>query len=365
METRIRADEVVILEGPARIRVVEGSVSSLGALVEELEVPPTKSIPLRAVEDSLIEVLEGRIGPGDIDIPESWTRALDAVVSDDVERIAVVGGVDTGKSGLTTFLLNGLLERGYRTGVIDTDIGQSDIGPPTTLGLSIPKDPYPLLTMLVPEALYFVGLTSPRGLLHRVVQGLDTLLGQALERGVEKVILNPTGWSHGYGLYQLKNVKLSLYRPDLVIAFSHEEDVISFLSRRYRVVAVEPPPSLKPRDQAMRTEYRNWLYRRYLSGGETVEVDMDEVEVLGYPLRSLMERWGGDLRGILGAYTTGEGLVNALFTVSDASGERLRLYLTGDAWGIPTLGLLRLDPETFCEHGWVEELIGIVLDPES
>lgn len=365
METRIRAGEVVILEGPARIRVLDGSVSSLGAPVEELEVPPTKSLPLRAVEDSLVEVLMGRIGPGDLDIPDSWVEALEAVASEDVERIAVVGGVDTGKSGLTTYLLNGLLERGFRTGVIDTDIGQSDIGPPTTLGLAIPDDQYPLLTMLAPEALYFVGLTSPRGLIHRVVQGLDTLLDQALEKGVEKVILNPTGWSHGYGLYQLKNVKLSLYRPDLVIVFSHEEDVISFLPRRYRVVAVEQPPSLKPRDHAMRTEYRNWLYRRYLSGGEAVEVAMDEVEVLGYPLRSLMDRWGGDLRGILGAYTTGEGLVNALFIVSDVAGDRLRLYLSGDAWGIPTLGLLRLDPETLTELGWVEDLMGIVLDPES
>jgi len=134
MEARIRAGEVFYVEGPARIRVLDGRVTSLGAEVGELEVPPTKSIPLRALDESLVEVLEG---------------------------------VDTGKSGLTTYLMNRLLGEGFRVGVIDTDIGQSDIGPPTTMGLALPDREYPLLTMLRPQALYFVGLTSPR-LLRRV-----------------------------------------------------------------------------------------------------------------------------------------------------------------------------------------------------
>jgi len=46
-------------------------------------------------------------------------------------------------------------------------------------------------------------------------------------------------------------------------------------------------------------------------------------------------------------------------------GERLRISLSGEAWGIPTLGLLRLDPEALVEVGWAEDLIPLVLEPGS
>jgi len=57
----------------------------------------------------------------------------------------------------------------------------------------------------------------------------------------------------------------------------------------------------------MRTEYRNWLYRRYLSGGVDVEVDTRDVEVLGHPLPKIMDVWSGTPTGLVGAYLTGGG----------------------------------------------------------
>src|SRR5918999_822328 len=56
-------------------------------------------------------------------------RALDVAVT------MVIGEGDTGKTTLVTALANALVERGFRVAVLDADLGQSEIGPPTTIGL--------------------------------------------------------------------------------------------------------------------------------------------------------------------------------------------------------------------------------------
>ena len=46
----------------------------------------------------------------------------------------VVGASDTGKTTLTAYLAGALAARGETVAVVDADVGQSEIGPPTTVG---------------------------------------------------------------------------------------------------------------------------------------------------------------------------------------------------------------------------------------
>ena len=67
-----------------------------------------------------------------IDLPAA---ALDAATAARVTL--VIGVVDAGKTTLVTRLAAALASPGDLVGVVDADLGQSDIGPPTTVGLGL------------------------------------------------------------------------------------------------------------------------------------------------------------------------------------------------------------------------------------
>src|SRR3989442_7161458 len=69
-------------------------------------------------------------------------RALEAAARARVTLI--LGTSDTGKTSLTARLAGALAARGERVAVVDADVGQSEIGPPTTVGLGhVPAAPAP------------------------------------------------------------------------------------------------------------------------------------------------------------------------------------------------------------------------------
>ncbi|RMD57850.1 MAG: hypothetical protein D6828_03285, partial [Nitrospirae bacterium] len=103
--------------------------------------------------------------------------------------IFLLGGVDTGKTFLCRYLLYEFQRRGRYVALLDTDPGQSIVGPPATEGVFIPKryayinrDELPLLK---PNYMTFVGSTSPVGHLLQCVVGARKLLDRTLYRGVE------------------------------------------------------------------------------------------------------------------------------------------------------------------------------------
>ena len=70
--------------------------------------------------------------------PNEWYALLDALEKE--KGIAIIlGATDTGKSTLAKFLIFNLCKRGLKVALVDADIGQSFLGPPTTIGFSIFK----------------------------------------------------------------------------------------------------------------------------------------------------------------------------------------------------------------------------------
>ena len=82
--------------------------------------------------------------------PEETSRVLDRVA----ERggtVLLLGATDTGKSVLARELLNRGVRAGKSVALVDADIGQSDIGPPATIGLGIPDAPVTDLAQVPPR----------------------------------------------------------------------------------------------------------------------------------------------------------------------------------------------------------------------
>ena len=147
-------------------------------------------------------------GPG-------WEVALERAARS--RLTLVVGDVDTGKTSLATLLANGLLARGFRVGVVDADLGQSEIGPPTTIGLGRVTRVLACLGDAGVAGLSFVGSMSPQGHVGATVAGTRQMADRAAAAGLERVVVDTSGLIGGELGRILKRRKIELLDPDLVI----------------------------------------------------------------------------------------------------------------------------------------------------
>src|ERR671930_1831879 len=130
-----------------------------------------------------------------LDIPPAWAWSADQIMQHRWRKILVLDAVDRGKSTYCRFLIRRCLETSQRVAVIDTDVGQKDIGPPATLTLGYPEVAQSLAEVS-PVAWYFIGATSPAGHLLPMIVGLRHLLD--INRAA-CIIMNTTGLIHGPG----------------------------------------------------------------------------------------------------------------------------------------------------------------------
>jgi polynucleotide 5'-hydroxyl-kinase GRC3/NOL9 len=141
------------------------------------------------------------------------------------ERILmVIGSRDTGKTTMIKDLANALFERGYSVGVIDADVGQSDIGPPTTIGLGTVETVLAKLSDVVLRHFYFVGSISPKGHILSMVIGVRKMLDKALELGLQKILIDTTGLVDGQMGRVLKEHKIAAVNPDVIVCLQANQE---------------------------------------------------------------------------------------------------------------------------------------------
>jgi len=225
----LTAGSHMLVKGLARIRPLRGVVEVFGAPVKagaNVVVPRGRQVPLTAAEDSQIEVYGGEgadVREIDYDpIPEDWRRAAEEASGSKV--VMVLGDVDVGKSGFTLYLANMLIRKGLRAAIVDPDIGQSDVGPPCTIGMALLDEPRPTYWDLPLTDAYFVGDKTPTGHLLPMVVGTKRLVDKAVSMGAAAVIINTTGMVYGGVAYALKRYKVEAIRPDVIVAIQRVQD---------------------------------------------------------------------------------------------------------------------------------------------
>ena len=114
--------------------------------------------------------------------------ALDAAARSRVT--VVIGESDTGKTSLVAALANALFSRDATVAIVDADIGQSEIGPPTTVGLGRVTRQLGRPADAEVVVLRFVGATSAARDLRATVQATGQLVDRARALGFERA---PTG----------------------------------------------------------------------------------------------------------------------------------------------------------------------------
>lgn len=164
--------------------------------------------------------------------------------------VLLIGGMDTGKSTLAVAIARKALAAGRSVALVDADIGNSTIGPPTCVGLKLLRTEMDLDDRSTADRLHFVGGISPdRLVLQQVIA--TTALAQAGALEAELVIVDTTGTISGVIGQTLKYHKVELIRPDLVVALQRGgelEPVIGMLRRFFAtdVLALPADPDVLP-----------------------------------------------------------------------------------------------------------------------
>jgi polynucleotide 5'-hydroxyl-kinase GRC3/NOL9 len=251
-------------------------------------------------------------------VEPGWDSALDRAARS--RLTLVVGDVDTGKTCLATFLANGLLARGFRVGVVDADLGQSEIGPPTTIGLGHVTRALTRLGDAEAVGLSFVGSTSPRGHVAVTVEATYRMAARAFALGLERVVVDTCGLIEGPLGTILKRHKIERLCPDLVIGLERHGECESILAwcagapRRPEIARLSVGAHVRRRSALERRRHREQAIGAYFQ-----DATPRQLAVSGLALRGV-----GDGAGSMSPGRP-DDLEGTLVGLDDACGDTLGL----------------------------------------
>ncbi len=293
MKQSVEKGKTLLVDGPACIKLCSGAMRAFGAQIkigEHIIVRVGKRIPFEATEDSQIEMLLGNSASflliDEDPIPQSWKEAVSTMLSSNkgAETIMVLGGIDSGKTSFCNYLANTALSLGRSVSLIDGDLGQSDVGPPGTVGLSIIKKPIVDPFNLKPDHVIFIGVTSPYTAVKSIIESLVDLKAKAIDLGSNFVIINTDGWVEGAGAVEYKLNLIRMVKPDFIVAIqgnSELKPIIGSLSGLEEVLIIDVPKNIKKRDRETRKIIRESSYKKYLKDGKIRSYPLSWITVDG------------------------------------------------------------------------------------
>jgi polynucleotide 5'-hydroxyl-kinase GRC3/NOL9 len=213
------------------------------------------------------------------------------------ESILVTGPTDAGKTTLSTCIMNQAINRGLRPAIIDADVGQGDLGPPTAIGCGVVQSQILDLRDVLPKYFEFVGNTNPAGY-HRLISRLVRRLFNRLkkEKGdsgkVHLIVINTDGYVTGDGLSG-KIAIANKIKPDVIICLGENASnfcvhiATNLWSEKIPVLlkASSPPatyPILKSRHE--RERKRIYQFQRYITdfgiSGKGKSFSLEKIKVV-------------------------------------------------------------------------------------
>lgn len=202
--------------------------------------------------------------------------------------VVLLGATDTGKSTLAAVIAEHLRSGGAAVQVVDTDIGQSDLGAPGTIGWTRVDRPVERLTDLEPAGGFFVGATSPPGVEAYFLAGCCRVVGRARASG-GWVVVDTTGLVHGSYGRQLKGAKLEALCPQHIVAVQRSREVEHLLvgwERRAKVWRLEVGAAVQVRNREARVAARRRAYLRAWEGGDVRRFNLEAISCLRTRYRS-------------------------------------------------------------------------------
>jgi len=217
--------------------------------------------------------------------PDEWYALLDALEKE--KGIAIIlGATDTGKSTLAKFLIFNLCKRELKVALVDADIGQSFLGPPTTIGFSIFKSDPTWELILSPPEIFFVGSTTPEGCFPIHLKGTKRMADKAHSSEADVIIVDTTGFILGEAGKELKRRKIDLLSPRFLIALQKSDEVEHVLNhykenplrKTHRLPLSE---KVRPKSMEERRTNRTNKFQEYFKHAIIQESAIENIQIEG------------------------------------------------------------------------------------
>lgn len=181
----------------------------------------------------------------------------------------LIGGLDTGKTTLAMQAIRNAVRSGHTGVLVDADVGRTSVGPPACVGMRVFRDQADLEEVDKPEALHFVGTTTPARLVLQQVVATAAMVERARNAG-EVVIIDTTAVVTGVSGETLKYHKTELCRPDRIVALQRGEEMEPLVGMLRRFLDVEvstapTDPAVDPMPPDVRAKRRADAFRRALA----------------------------------------------------------------------------------------------------
>ena len=200
--------------------------------------------------------------------------------------VLVIGATDVGKSTFCRFLTERGVTSGLRVGFVDADVGQSQIGPPTTIGLEVfaPNGSPEHLEGIdgKPDALYFVGWASPERHLLQCVAGTRLMVDAALKSGADFIVVDTTGYIEGDTAVVLKQQKIELVRPTHLICLHRSRELEAIVApfegdETIQIHRLLPHRNVTSKSDEFRRKYRESSFTHYFSDCVQETLPFDQI----------------------------------------------------------------------------------------
>ena len=239
--------------------------------------------------------------------PKEWYTLLD-VLKEEKGIAILLGATDTGKSALAQFLIFNLCQRGLKVALVDADIGQSFLGPPATISLSVFKSDPNWQLVLSPPEIFFVGSITPEENFPIHLKGVKRMVDKAASHGVDVILVDTTGFVLGEKGIELKRRKLDLLSPRFVLALQKSDELEPILEHYKentlpRILRLPLSEQVRPRSMEERRTYRTDKFQEYFKHSAVQELALEGFQIEGEVLdpngETLPLDWALRINGLL------------------------------------------------------------------
>jgi polynucleotide 5'-hydroxyl-kinase GRC3/NOL9 len=225
--------ETILIKGPTLLKV-RGECEILGVKFKNTFIlyNNNKYLPIEKNNDTIIT---SRKGLNYFDLEKNkieqnaigtkiWNNIVNSIQEKGRKRIIIIGPSDTGKSTLTIFIANKLINRGFKPLIIDSDIGQGELSPPACIGSRIISKQTIDLSNGTSDYINFIGNIQPIGYESRIIN--------CIKRTFDKLYTNDNITlinTDGYVGNNEKNYKIELIEkinPDCIVCMGEIDQTI-------------------------------------------------------------------------------------------------------------------------------------------
>jgi polynucleotide 5'-hydroxyl-kinase GRC3/NOL9 len=246
---------------------------------------------------------------------QDWTEEITKqILSRDLLQqgtCLVLGSADTGKTALVESIANHVA-LSQPIGVVDADIGQSHIGPPTTVGWTIADQLRKDFSQPPIGGISFVGDIAPTGHLLQLTAAILQSVRQS-SKLANVIIIDTPGFIYGSAASALWWTMQRILQPELILAVERNDELSDILGglqyHNSKLERIKCPLQLPTKSPQERRKYRQKQWNKYFRHSCLYNIKLSDVAMQ------------------ISRNSSSKNLVNRLIALNDGKGTDLSIGL--------------------------------------